>query len=88
MRKPLFSQAAAVRCNSSAPAVSISAMPAMSISPVKSGVGGIGTRRRLSAVSSCVASATVQAPVATRRKVVPLSSTRKPGARACVGRTT
>ena len=38
-----------MRCSSKAPAVSISAMPAMSISPVKSGVGGIGTRRRFSA---------------------------------------
>ena len=61
-------------------------MPAMSISPVKSGVGGIGTRKRFSAASSLVASATVQAPLAMRRKVVPRSSTRKPGARACVER--
>src|SRR4029079_3019436 len=64
----------------------ISAMPAMSISPVKSGVGGIGTRKRFSAISSLVASVTVQAPLAMRRKVVPRSSTRKPGARACVER--
>ena len=50
--RPPSSQVAAVRCSNQAPAVSISAMPAMSISPVNSAVGGIGTRRRLSAKSS------------------------------------